>query len=112
MGNSCSFGGRFEVEDDVLASGLFDPGIAALRRPSALRGRVRSDVRIREDVCECLAYAEDLDVSEIEVAVKDGEVTLLGSVPVRRQKFRAAELSVEVAGVTEIHNHLRVRKSP
>lgn len=112
MGNSCSFGGRVGGEHDASASGLFDPGIAALRHPRARRGRVRSDVRIREDVCECLAYADDLDVSEIEVAVKDGEVTLLGSVPVKRQKFRAAELSVEVAGVIEIHNRLRVRKSP
>jgi hypothetical protein len=69
----------------------------------------RSDERIHEDVCEHLSAHPYVDASDIEVIVRDGEVTLSGTVDARIVK-RAAEDSVEhVAGVKDVHNHLRVR---
>jgi BON domain len=43
------------------------------------KGYQRADDRIREDVCERLAEDPDIDASDMEVTVKDGEVTLSGS---------------------------------
>src|SRR5690606_11858476 len=44
------------------------------------RGYKRSDDRIREEVCDCLTDDDRLDASNIEVTVKDSEVTLSGYV--------------------------------
>ena len=80
-------------------------GPFAGRGPS---GYQRSDDRIREDVCERLSNHGWVDATGIEVDVKNGEVTLKGSVHDRNQK-RMAEYAVDdVAGVREIHNEVRV----
>lgn len=72
------------------------------------KGYRRSDDRIREEVCECLTRHPGVDASEIDVQVKDGEVTLAGTVE-RREEKRMAEDAVErVAGVNDVHNQLRV----
>lgn len=70
---------------------------------------VRSDERIREDVCEHLSYHPYIDASDIEVIVRDGEVTLSGTVDARMVKRAAEECCDHVRGVKDVHNHLRVR---
>ena len=70
---------------------------------------VRSDERIREDVCEHLSYHPYIDASDIEVVVREGEVTLSGSVDGRMVKRAAEECCDHVRGVRDVHNHLRVR---
>jgi osmotically-inducible protein OsmY len=72
------------------------------------RGYQRSDERIREDVCERMSECGELDASEIEVRVSNGEVTLLGSVSERHAKRLAEDLAEEVAGVRDVHNQIRV----
>ena len=84
------------------------PGGYAGRGP---KGYVRSDERIREDVCEYLSADDDVDASDIEVRVQDGEVTLEGTVQTRSMKHHAENLVDEVAGVKDVHNRLRVSKS-
>ena len=49
-----------------------------------------------------------LDASDIEVACKDGEVVLKGSVGERRAKRIAEELAEEQSGVQDVRNELRV----
>ena len=72
------------------------------------KGYKRSDERIMEDVSQALTDHHDIDASDMEVAVKDGEVTLTGTVE-RRDTKRLAERVVEhVAGVTDVHNQLRL----
>lgn len=72
------------------------------------KGYQRSDDRIRDDVCDCLTRDPRVDASEIEVAVKDGDVILTGTIGDRRQK-RAAEDAIEdVLGVKDIHNRIRI----
>jgi len=73
------------------------------------RGYQRTDERIREDVCEYLTDAGDVDASEIEVAVTSGAVTLSGTVADRYEKRRAEDLAESVSGVREVQNHLRLQ---
>jgi hypothetical protein len=87
-------------------------GRSAPQRPvnRGPRGYKRSDERVREEVCERLGRDWDVDASDIEVNVANGEITLSGSVEDRRQKFRAEHLADGVWGVTEVHNQLRVKR--
>jgi len=75
------------------------------------RGYRRSDERIREDVCDRLTDDHDLDASDIEVGVVAGEVTLEGTADERRLKWLAEEIAAHCSGVSEVHNHLRVRRA-
>ena len=76
------------------------------------RGYRRSDERIMEDVCERLSQHAQVEASEIEVEVSDGEVVLTGTVQDRRTK-RMAETSIEaIPGVVDVHNRLRLKGLP
>lgn len=72
------------------------------------RGYKRADGRIREDVCEILTDDPYVDASDVEVEVKDGEVTLTGTVSGRDVKRRAEALVDHVGGVRDVHNRLRI----
>ena len=74
------------------------------------KGYTRTDERIREDVCDRLSMDDDVDASEVEVRVKDGEVTLEGSVQTRSMKHQAEDLVEGIPGVKDVHNKLRVLK--
>jgi hypothetical protein len=73
------------------------------------RGYQRKDERILEDVCERLTEHSDIDASEIQVEVENGEVTLSGSVEDRWTKRAAEDTAYDVSGVREVHNRLRMR---
>ncbi|MGH7581729.1 MAG: BON domain-containing protein, partial [Gemmatimonadales bacterium] len=73
------------------------------------RGYQRSDERIREDVCEQLHRDGDIDASDVDIEVRNGEVTLSGTVPERRMKQMAEECAVDCTGVRDVQNSLRVR---
>ncbi len=75
------------------------------------RGYQRGDERIREEVCERLADHPDIDASEMEVAVENGEVTLSGTVEDRWMKRMAEDTADSVSGVRDVHNHLRVQQT-
>jgi hypothetical protein len=70
---------------------------------------VRSDDRIHEDVCEHLTHHPYIDATDIEVMVRDGEVTLSGTVDARMVKRAAEDACEHVRGVKDVHNQLRVR---
>jgi len=88
-------------------AGRLSRGPHAGRGPKGYR---RSDERIRESVSEALARDGDLDASEIEVTVQEGEVTLEGTVPNRWSKRLAEDLTQDMPGVKELHNRLRVQE--
>lgn len=67
------------------------------------------DTRVHDEVCRALTRDDDIDASAIEVAVEAGEVTLTGTVADRRSKRLAEECVEFVAGVRDVHNHLRVK---
>jgi len=72
------------------------------------KGYQRSDERIREEINDRLMANDRLDASDIEVQVKNGEVTLTGSVDSRSAKRLAEDIVESVAGVHEVMNQLRV----
>jgi hypothetical protein len=73
------------------------------------KGYQRSDERIREDVSERLAQHPEIDATDIEVQVNNGEVTLTGTVEERHIKRMAEDVAEGLSGVKEVHNQLRVR---
>jgi osmotically-inducible protein OsmY len=74
------------------------------------KGYSRSDDRIREDVCDRLAWHPHIDASEIEVTVSSGEVTLAGTVHDRRSKRLAEDIVEDILGVKDVSNHIRVSR--
>jgi osmotically-inducible protein OsmY len=74
------------------------------------RGYARSDERLRQAVCEALTDDPDLDASEIEVSVRNGQVTLSGTLEQRWQKHHAEHLAARCRGVRELDNRIRVDK--
>jgi osmotically-inducible protein OsmY len=76
------------------------------------KGYQKSDERIKDEVCERLTRDPYVDASDFEVEVKDGEVTLVGTVVDRRQKRWAEDIIEAVPGVRDIHNRIRVQRQP
>ena len=74
------------------------------------RGYQRSDERIREDVNERLTQHPEIDATEIEVMVANGEVTLTGTVDDRQAKRMAEDVAESVSGVKDVHNQVRVKQ--
>lgn len=72
-------------------------------------GYTRSDERIREDANDHLTHDWGVDASHVTVSVKDGEVTLEGTVSSRQEKRRAEDAVERVSGVKHVQNNLRVQ---
>jgi osmotically-inducible protein OsmY len=72
------------------------------------KGYTRSEDRMREDVSDKLGDDWMVDATEMEVSVKDGEVTLSGTVNSREEKRRAEDIAETVSGVKHVQNNLRV----
>ena len=81
------------------------PGSHAGKGP---KGYLRSDERIREDVCELLLRNDYVDPSEVEVGVETGVVTLTGTIGDRSQKRILEDLAESVSGVIDVDNRVRV----
>lgn len=91
------------------------PGVVRRREPlwrsyagRGPRNSRRTDERIREDICERFTEDPRVDAFDIEVRVKDGEVTLTGNVTSRDQKRRAEDVAASVSGVSDVINELRI----
>ena len=111
-------GGRdfWDKASDEVSSWFGDEEAERRREMDQYRGRgpkgyARSDDRIREDVNDRLTDDGSLDATEIEVEVRDREVTLSGTVNSRFDKRRAEDLAESVSGVTHVQNNIRVRES-
>ncbi len=70
----------------------------------------RPDETIWEDIHEHLTTNPDLDATEVEIVVEDGDVTLTGRVASRESKWLAEELARAVPGVMDLHNRLKVAR--
>lgn len=75
------------------------------------KGYKRSDERIREEICDTLERHPRIDASEIEVEVKDGEVTLKGSVNQREMKHLAERAVEHMAGVKDVTNQIKTQRT-
>jgi hypothetical protein len=77
--------------------------------PRGPKGYVRSDERIREDLCDRLSLSY-LDVSDVEVDAHDGQITLSGTVPDRQTKYLIEEIADQVSGVQDLHNRITIAR--
>jgi hypothetical protein len=74
------------------------------------KGYQRTDDRIHEEICERLTRHPGIDASEIDIKVKEGEVTLSGTVYERRFKHMAEDVADAVSGVKDVKNEIKVDK--
>lgn len=78
------------------------------RKPKGYR---RSDESIYEDICRRLTHHPDLDPSDVQVTVKEGEVIFSGTVAHRGIKRLITDEVEGISGVTDVNNQLRVSTS-
>jgi hypothetical protein len=113
---SRDLGGRRSEMDGARGEGhrMLDDLKRGVRRVfRGLKGYTRSDDRIREDVCDRindLSERMNADVSEVEVRVQNGDVTLTGALRDRWHKHLVENAADSVGGVKDIHNQIRVRR--
>ncbi|HZD52267.1 MAG TPA: BON domain-containing protein [Woeseiaceae bacterium] len=74
------------------------------------RNYARSDERIQEDICDELSDNPETDARNIDIDVKDGIVTLSGTVPERYMKHRAEDIADDCRGVHDVDNRIRVQR--
>ena len=73
------------------------------------KGYTRSDERIREDISDRLEQHGEIDATEIEVRVANGEVTLEGTVEDRWMKRLAEDVTEDCPGVKQVNNRIRIQ---
>jgi hypothetical protein len=104
---------RFDREHHEALHAVEDLKRGARRLFRALKGYTRPDERIREDVCDRInevGRLADADLSDLEVRVQNGEVTLAGSLRDRRQKHLLENAAEAVGGVKDVHDLVRIRR--
>ncbi len=69
----------------------------------------RSDQALGNDVKARMFSAQELRDSDIEVTVKDGEVTLTGEAASDADRLAAYKLAAETPGVKKVHDQMTVR---
>jgi osmotically-inducible protein OsmY len=74
------------------------------------KGYRRSDERVTEEINDRLTDHPAIDAENIDVSVKDGEVTLSGTVDDRHAKRMAEDVAWQVGGVAEVSNQLRIKR--
>lgn len=82
----------------------------ALHRRAESKDMARAASRLERDVDLALSSRRDLDATDIQISVKEHDVTLLGTVIDRRSKQLAQELAGSVPGVEVVHNRLTIRR--
>jgi hypothetical protein len=109
------FGSNYPPRERYVGEDYFGMRQESDRGRPSFRGRgpknyQRSDDRIREEVCERLTDADDVDATDIDVSVSGGTVTLSGSVDERYAKRRAEDIVESVAGVRDVENSIRIAR--
>jgi osmotically-inducible protein OsmY len=70
----------------------------------------RTDDRIKELISDKLTDDWQVDASDIEVSVLNGEVVLSGYVNERAQKRKAEDLAESVLGVVHVENRIKINR--
>jgi hypothetical protein len=110
MGEGRGYGG---YENPGMAGGMpsRDQPQAGPYKGKGPKGYVRSDERIREDLCDRLTDDAQVDASDITVSVAKGEVTLDGTVASRAERRAAEDCAEACSGVSHVQNNLRIKES-
>jgi len=97
------------IRTEVDKADVNDAGVERLEPVAA--DHDQSDERIDREITDHLTQHSYIDATEVVVTVKDGDVTLSGSVPDDDQSHYVEEIAQKVAGVKHIHNQLTIKKS-
>lgn len=73
------------------------------------KGYTRSDERIKDDISDRLTQHGQIDASDVNIDVNNGEVFLRGEVDNRRAKRMAEDVVESIPGVKDVHNELKVK---
>jgi hypothetical protein len=92
--------------EPLVQQGQLRPTSRAFERPP--KNYKRSDELIRDEICKRLALTPEIDATDIEVIVKDGEVTLRGFVDDRFTKRLVEDITDSTFGVRDVLNEVRV----
>ncbi len=84
--------------------------VDAVRVEPVLDGDKPSDERIDREINDHLSQHSYIDATELVVTVKNGKVTLEGSVPDADQKNYVEEVAAKIDGVKGIDNRLTLQK--
>jgi hypothetical protein len=68
----------------------------------------RSDDRIHEEIHDAIQRDPRIDAGDVTLEVKDGKVTLYGSVAHRQMKHWIEDIAAECHGVSDVENKLTV----
>ena len=71
---------------------------------------IDSDEEVKKRISEKLARVSQIDVAKIRIEVKNGKVTLTGSVPTAAAQSSANWITTAIPAVTAVINHLTVRR--
>lgn len=82
--------------------------VAPGNRRRMARAYRRTDERVRDDVCERLSHSNAVDPTDVTVEVRDGVVTLEGTVPRRAMRYALEDIAARCMGVIDIDNRVRV----
>ncbi|HKY31691.1 MAG TPA: BON domain-containing protein [Candidatus Polarisedimenticolia bacterium] len=77
----------------------------------ALRTRSRSDREIREDVEDALDKHARLDADDLDIEVRNGDVTLRGDLESQHARELASDIAKSVAGVRRVSSDLQVARA-
>lgn len=69
---------------------------------------VKSDMQIQNDVRDELLWDPEVNITDIGVTVKDGQVTLRGSVEMYGEKWAAERNALRITGVRVLTNNITV----
>jgi hypothetical protein len=94
--------------DEAGPSTFVNRGTVTHYKGKGPRNYRRTDERILDDLNQRLEEDWEVDASDIEVTVKEGEVTLSGFVNERYEKRRAEDVAESISGVKHVENRLRV----
>ncbi len=102
--------------DDYDEDANFNPGVPygddwdvpGPYRGMGPNGYRRSDEGIMEDINDRLTRHGRINASAIHIDVKNGDVTLTGTVHSRNEKRMAEDVADSVSGVKDVHNQLKV----
>ena len=71
----------------------------------------RSDDRVREEICERLSEADDVDATDVDVRVTNGVVLLTGRVDSAGALGVADHIAHSCGGVRQVENRINVGKT-
>jgi hypothetical protein len=70
-----------------------------------------SDAALTEDVTARLERDREIGPQDVQVTTRDGVVTLTGRVASEDQRYAAARIAREAAGVRDVVNHIEAEKA-